>query len=292
MPARPSTVRSIRSPTQRRGERHAAGEDASSTPCCPARRPRAASAPPCPRPRPRSGRGEDRRPRRDRQRVRGGGAERDDERPLRRRQLLAGLAAEPDPERAPQRLRAEIDEHHRADDARPPAGSARTRSTTPAPAAPAAAYSVSTTAIPAPIASPTQMPLRSVERIVSSDIGPSWAATDAPRPNPMSSAAIMALTVPARGRLRQRDSRRRARSAPRRPTAPSSEQREPDPGGPRREHRRAARARRLEPPDGVASARMRRAARAGRARTAQAQHGAGSGAVAACVVSAERSGST
>jgi hypothetical protein len=52
--------------------------------------------------------------------------------------------------------------------------------------APAAAYSPSTTAIPAPMARPTRQPARSVDRMRKSDIGPSWRATRKPSPNPIS----------------------------------------------------------------------------------------------------------
>src|SRR3954468_19750967 len=41
------------------------------------------------------------------------------------------------------------------------------------------------TATPAPMASPTRTPSRSVERISSNDIGPSWSATRNPSPNPI-----------------------------------------------------------------------------------------------------------
>jgi hypothetical protein len=55
-------------------------------------------------------------------------------------------------------------------------------STGAAPAAPAAAYSVSITAIPAPIARPVRSEPRSTERMRKSDSGPSCAATSAPMP--------------------------------------------------------------------------------------------------------------
>src|ERR1022692_482031 len=61
-----------------------------------------------------------------------------------------------------------------------------------APPAPAAAYRPSTAAMPAPIAAPTRHPLRSVDLIRKSDIGPSCNATKNPSPNPM----IAAFMVP------------------------------------------------------------------------------------------------
>ena len=117
MPARPSTTRSIRSPTRRR---------ASDTPPVSSTIQRQAAEPDAREQREhgralgragRRGRREHRRPRRDRQRVRRRRAERDDERPLGRGQLVAGLAAETDPECAPERLDAQVDEHPGPDDA-------------------------------------------------------------------------------------------------------------------------------------------------------------------------------
>src|SRR6202035_4228444 len=59
-----------------------------------------------------------------------------------------------------------------------------------APPAPAAAYRPSTAAMPAPIATPTFHPLRSVDLIRNRDIGPSWSATKNPNPNPTMAAFI------------------------------------------------------------------------------------------------------
>src|ERR1700720_247014 len=66
-----------------------------------------------------------------------------------------------------------------------------------APPAPAPAYRPSTAAIPAPIAIPTRHPLRSVDLIRKSDIGPSWRATKNPSPKPMMTAFIAANTIAA-----------------------------------------------------------------------------------------------
>src|SRR5215212_11303936 len=44
--------------------------------------------------------------------------------------------------------------------------------------------------MPAPMASPTPQPARKVERMSSSDIGPSWRATKKPSPKPTSAECI------------------------------------------------------------------------------------------------------
>src|SRR3954469_12659174 len=48
--------------------------------------------------------------------------------------------------------------------------------------------------MPAPMASPTRRPERSVERISSSDIGPSWRATKKPRPKPTRTECTRAVS--------------------------------------------------------------------------------------------------
>src|SRR3954454_12729962 len=52
--------------------------------------------------------------------------------------------------------------------------------------------------MPAPIASPTAQPRRSVERMRNSDIGPSWSATRNPSPNPTTPECTRSWSQPAR----------------------------------------------------------------------------------------------
>ena len=188
-----------------------------------------------------------------------------------RGQLLAGLAAEPDPERAPERLRPEVDEHDRADDARHHPHGLERQQPRRAPAAPGRGVQrVDDRDARADRQPDPRRRCAASSGSSSSDIGPSWAATDAPRPNPISRRGDHGAdgTAAAAACASATAAAHRIRTPP--PTAPSSEQREPDPGGPRREAAPRPRAKGLEP----AAAGARAAARRARARRTPARRAA------------------
>ena len=140
----------------------------------------------------RAGRGgEDRAPRRNRGRVGGRGGDRRGERE-RGDATSPMVSAARRTRKASRSVRAPSASRTAAPSSASDVRSGSIASSDAAPAAPHAAYSASTSAMPAPIESPTVQPPRSVERTRKSDIGPSCSATRKPSPRPTVKACMTA----------------------------------------------------------------------------------------------------
>ena len=100
-----------------------------------------------------------------------------------------------------------------AERARTPSAARRSRAATPPRPLRPPRRRASTSAMPAPIASPTRQPARSVERTRNSDIGPSCSATRNPSPNP-TVRACMAAGYPRHCTPARRSGRRPLESWP------------------------------------------------------------------------------